>query len=174
MHAIARTALLLVLFLIIGSGCAPLHTKDGKTHTSQVPFENSSVPNPDDILKGEAKGQEMRIQRLARQFEAAHAKEPVDPKWSQTYEAEVKQFFVQHSAGVFQLQRVACRTTLCKLNVTHDAVGRDKFIAFLSAGPLSGGGFYYATPDGAESVVYLSRPDRTERISKILALAESE
>ena len=94
-------------------------------------------------------------------MEDAFNGEGYDAQWAPTMEAEVWQDFERAELPHSQLASVACRTSLCRIEITHDdQTAEAKFmLALFDQAPTRKGSFYPLgnASDGLATLVFLSR-----------------
>lgn len=111
-------------------------------------------------LEDPAAAGDREARELASRSDAKLAGERVDPEWSHMMNERIGAFFARPSLGSAKLEAVDCRTTMCRLELSHRSVeDRKRFIQSFS--DLAGAtGIVFAhieSPGDLDIVVYVTR-----------------
>jgi hypothetical protein len=101
--------------------------------------------------------------RLAEGYDAALAAESVDRVWDAAMQTRLEEFFESDMAAGSSLQRVDCRSTMCRVEVTSQSTkARDAFTQTMShmSPPNSQGFAHIETDESLDFVIYLSRENQ--------------
>ncbi|MEO7731672.1 MAG: hypothetical protein ABIY55_11910 [Kofleriaceae bacterium] len=97
---------------------------------------------------------------LSERCDAKVQAEPIDPEWRRSRNEEIGAFFARGPIAGTQLKAIDCRTTLCRIEVSHHTVeDRERFIQSFSdlAGPKGTVFAHIETADDLDVVVYATR-----------------
>jgi hypothetical protein len=89
-------------------------------------------------------------------YGAALEGEPREARSARAFEASLTDRFAK--SGHSSLERVDCRSTLCRLEIRHNGrASRAPFVDLLF-GPLSFGAYYYPSEDAMRTIAYVGMP----------------
>jgi hypothetical protein len=99
--------------------------------------------------------------RLAATYDAALAAESVDREWGAAMRTRLDEFFASDMAAGSSLQRVDCRLTMCRVEVTSQSMAsREAFTQTMShMSPPNSQGFAHID-ESLDFVIYLSRENQ--------------
>ncbi len=119
-------------------------------------------PQASTLRRSEETSPEEQDEEAVEVLEEALRSESVDPEWSKAMEDRIGTFFDTAQLAGSSVRRVDCKSTLCRLDVTHDSTdARKRFVAGVpDMIPPKSTAFGHVEGDDDLEIVVYSHPRR--------------
>ena len=126
---------------------------------SEMPDLGIAMDLSEPSLKEEERAK-AQAQAQVELMETSMVSEVIDPEWKALAELALQEVFLKEDTVRFQLMKVECRATICRINLLRDSSASlpETFQTLLHFSPWQGESFFRLKQDESdEVVVYLSR-----------------